>query len=168
MTVEVMSARTDLENPEIGLRDDNRRRLAQGLRGVLADTYLLLLKTHSYHWNVVGPLFVSLHGLTETQYRELFEASDTIAERIRALGYPAPLGFAEMIPHTRLAEESQPRTAEEMIENLVQDHEAVVRNLRATIDVADEQRDHATADLLTERMAVHEQSIWMLRALLSQ
>jgi starvation-inducible DNA-binding protein len=165
MNDNVLDAKADVEHPDTGI--ENRKVLVNGLSGLLADTFVLLIKTQGYHWNVVGPLFVSIHELTEKQYRNLFEAADEIAERIRALGYPAPGSMNAMIPHTGIREDMTNPTAEEMIANLVRDHETVVQRLRATAEAAEEMHDHVTADMLTERMAFHEQAIWMLRALIS-
>ncbi len=166
MTNVVLKATADVENPKTGI--ENRKRLAGNLSALLADTYLLLVKTQGYHWNVVGPLFVSLHGLTEEQYENLFEAADELAERIRALGHPAPTSITEMISLTVISEDTGSASAEDMVSNLARDHEAVVRRLREGVEIAEDLRDMATADLLTERMQFHEQAIWMLRAILAK
>ncbi|MEZ5930986.1 MAG: DNA starvation/stationary phase protection protein [Alphaproteobacteria bacterium] len=165
MNDHVLDAKADIEHPDTGI--ENRKVMVNGLSGLLADTFVLLIKTQGYHWNVVGPLFVSIHELTERQYQNLFEAADEIAERIRALGYPAPGSMNAMIPLTGIQEDVGHPTAEQMIDNLVRDHEIVVQRLRATTEAADEMHDQVTADLLTERMAFHEQAIWMLRAIVS-
>ncbi len=165
MTNGVLDIKATVEHPETGI--ENRKRLAAGLSGLLADTYVLLIKTQGYHWNVVGPLFVSMHELTEKQYENLFVAVDAIAERIRALGYPAPSSMNEMIPLTAIGEDTGNPTAEAMIDKLVFDHEIVVQRLRAVTDIAQEMRDHVTADMLTARMAFHEQAVWMLRAIVN-
>ena len=166
MTNVVLKATADIENPKTGI--ENRKRLAGNLSALLADTYLLLVKTQGYHWNVVGPLFVSLHGLTEEQYENLFKAADDLGERIRALGHPAPTSITEMIPLTVISEDTGSASAEDMVSNLARDHEAVVRRLREGVEIAEDLRDMATADLLTERMQFHEQAIWMLRAILAK
>lgn len=165
MSSSVLQMKTDVEHPETGL--ENRKRLAGNLTGLLADTYLLLVKTQGYHWNVVGPLFVSLHRLTEEQYRNLFEAVDDMAERIRALGHPAPSSITEMIALTRIAEDTGNASAEEMVANLVADHERIVRRLREAAIMAEEQHDMVTAGMLTDRMGFHEQAVWMLRAVIA-
>jgi starvation-inducible DNA-binding protein len=165
MPTTVLDARPTVEHPETDL--EQRKRLVANLLGVLADSYLLLVKTQGYHWNVVGPLFVSLHQLTEQQYQDLFLAIDGIAERIRALGYPAPGSVADMITHTALSEESGNPTAEQKVRTLIRDHETVVRRLRDAVEAADELRDAATADLLTTRLQFHEKAIWMLRAIVT-
>ena len=163
MSFQVLKVKPDVEHPETGLEE--RKRLAGCLSGVLADTYFLLVKTQAYHWNVVGPLFVSLHSLTEKQYENLFESVDEIAERIRAIGYPAPSSITEMVALTVLDEDVGNPTAEQMVQNLIRDHEAMVRRLRNASERAADLRDAVTADLLTERMAFHEKAIWMLRAI---
>lgn len=161
----VLGAKADIDHPDTGI--EHRKLLVNGLSGLLADTFVLLIKTQAYHWNVVGPLFVSIHELTEKQYENLFKAADEIAKRIRALGYPAPSSMQELIPLTGIGEDVSNPTVEQMIANLVRDHELVVQRLRAATEAAEELRDQVTADMLTERMAFHEQAIWMLRAVIS-
>ena len=165
MADSVLKMKTDVENPETGL--EHRKRLAGSLAATLADTYLLLVKTQGYHWNVVGPLFVSLHRLTEEQYQNLFEAADDLAERIRALGHPAPSSITEMISLTQIDEDTGKASAEEMVEHLVNDHEAIVRRLREATIAAEELHDAVTAGMLTDRMQFHEQAVWMLRAVIA-
>lgn len=163
MVESLLESRATIEHPETGI--ENRKRLVGGLSGILADTYVLLIKTQGYHWNVVGPLFVSIHNLTETHYHDLFAAVDVLAERIRALGYPAPSSMNEMIPLTAIGEDTGNPTAETMIEKLAGDHEKIVQRLRQVTQVAEELNDHVTADMVTARMAFHEKAIWMLRAI---
>ena len=152
---------------DIGISDEDRKTIAHGLSRLLADTYTLYLKTHNFHWNVTGPQFNTLHQMFETQYTELATAVDEIAERIRALGEPAPGSYAQFSRLTRIAEaESQPK-AEDMIEQLSRDQEAVVRTAREVFPTADAAHDEPTADLLTQRMQVHEKAAWMLRSMLS-
>lgn len=165
MTISVLTARPTAENPDTDL--EQRKQLAAGLTGMLADAHILLVKTQGVHWNVVGPLFISLHQLTEEQYQDLFGAIDQIAERIRAIGYPAPKSVADMMTHTAIKEETGNPTAEEMVRALIGDHETVSRRLRDAVEVAEGLRDVATADLLTERLQVHEKAIWMLRAIVA-
>jgi starvation-inducible DNA-binding protein len=112
-------------------------------------------------------LFISLHKLTEEQYEDLFEAGDELAERIRTLGYPAPASLREMIKDSRISEAKANPTAEEMVENLVADHETLVRHLREITELAEESHDQGTADMLTERLKAHEKAIWMLRAIVA-
>ena len=128
---------------------------------------MLFVKTQGYHWNVVGPLFQPLHEMTEKQYRDLFEAIDVIAERIRALGQIAPFSTADMISHASLNEEDTARSAEGMVEQLISDNEAIARRLRETAALAAKYGDGATEDLMNARMAKHEEAIWMLRAITS-
>jgi starvation-inducible DNA-binding protein len=161
----ILNVRPDLEHPQTGI--DERKRLAALLTGVLADCYLLMVKTQGYHWNVVGPLFTSVHELTEKQYRNLFEAADDIAERIRALGLVAPSSITEMIPFTEIQEDTENPTTEEMLHSLIADHEVVCRKLRKTEELAQELNDPVTSDMMTQRMAFHENAIWMLRALVA-
>ncbi|TPW00555.1 MAG: starvation-inducible DNA-binding protein, partial [bacterium] len=137
-----------------------------GLSRLLADTYTLYLKTHNFHWNVTGPMFNTLHLMFEAQYTELSLAVDLIAERIRALGFPAPGSYRQFAALTSLKEEDGVPAAEDMIRILVKDQEAVVRTARSIFPVIDEAHDEPSADLLTQRMQVHEKTAWMLRSLL--
>jgi starvation-inducible DNA-binding protein len=162
---DVLDIKSHIEHPDLGI--DGRKRLADSLADIVADTYVLLVKTQGYHWNVVGPLFVSLHKLTEEQYEDLFAAGDELAERIRTLGYPAPASLRAMIKDSRISEAKGNPTAEEMVENLVADHETLVRHLREITEVAEESHDQGTADMLTERLKAHEKAIWMLRAIVA-
>ena len=151
-----------------GIDPDTRARICAGLSHLLADTYTLYLKTHNYHWNVTGPMFQTLHLMFETQYNELALAVDLIAERIRALGAKAPGSYAEFGRLTSISEEEGERTATDMIRDLLAGQEAVVRTARALFPVVDGAHDEPTADLLTQRMQVHEKTAWMLRSLLDQ
>lgn len=151
---------------DIGIDDAHRQTIGEGLARLLADTYTLYLKTHNFHWNVKGPMFNTLHLMFETQYNELALAVDLIAERIRALGFPAPGSYRQFAELTSLREETGVPRAEEMIAQLVADQEAVVRTARSIFPVVDEANDEPTADLLTQRMQVHEKTAWMLRSLL--
>ena len=150
----------------IGISEPNREAIADGLSRLLADSYTLYLKTHNYHWNVTGPMFATLHTLFETQYTELATAVDEIAERIRALGKPAPGSYAAFGKLTSIEEETGTPTAEEMIRQLTVGQETVARTARELIPVVDDANDEPTADLLTQRMQVHEKNAWMLRSLL--
>ena len=151
---------------DIGIGEHDRKQIAQGLSHLLADTYTLYLKTHNFHWNVTGPMFQTLHLMFETQYNELALAVDQIAERIRALGYPAPGSYAAYSKLSSIREEEGVPKAEEMIRLLVQGQEAVVRTARSVFPAAEKSNDEPTADLLTQRMQVHEKTAWMLRSLL--
>jgi starvation-inducible DNA-binding protein len=150
----------------IGIKDADRKKIAEGLSKVLADSYTLYLKTHNFHWNVKGPLFNTLHLMFEGQYVELAGAVDVIAERIRALGYPAPGSYKEFSKLTSIDEAVGSHTAEEMIRQLVEGNEAVTRTARSVFPVVDAAADEPTADLLTQRMQLHEKNAWMLRSLL--
>ncbi len=151
----------------IGIVESDRKKIAEGLSRLLADTYTLYLQTHNFHWNVTGPMFQTLHLMFETQYTELALAVDLIAERIRALGFPAPGTYAEFSELSSIKEMRGVPSAEKMIEILVEGQEAIVRTARSIFDVVDTAHDEPTADLLTQRMQIHEKTIWMLRSLLA-
>ncbi|CAG2151766.1 DNA protection during starvation protein 2 [compost metagenome] len=151
----------------IGMSDKDRKKIAEGLSKLLADTYTLYLKTHNFHWNVTGPMFNTLHTMFETQYTELALAVDAIAERIRALGYPAPGTYKEYAKLSSIAEEEGVPDATEMIRKLVEGQEAVVRTARSLFPAIDAAGDEPSADLLTQRMQTHEKTAWMLRAMLA-
>jgi starvation-inducible DNA-binding protein len=151
---------------DIGIPAESREKIAGGLSRLLADSYTLYLKTHNYHWNVTGPMFNTLHVMFEQQYTELATAVDEIAERIRALGHPAPGSYKAFASLTKIKEEAGVPSAEEMIRQLVIGQETVVRTAREIFPLADEAHDEPTADLLTQRMQLHEKNAWMLRALL--
>lgn len=153
---------------DIGIKDKDRKAIADGLSRLLADTYTLYLKTHNFHWNVTGPMFQTLHLMFETQYNELALAVDLIAERIRALGYPAPGTYADYAKLSSIRETPGVPKAEKMIELLVEGQEAVVRTARSVFPMVEKANDEPTADLLTQRMQVHEKTAWMLRALLDK
>lgn len=152
----------------IGINDQQRENIANGLSKVLADTYSLYLKTHNYHWNVRGKMFHSLHTMFETQYTELSTAVDEIAERIRALGFLAPGSYSEFAKLTSIPDGKNTHDANTMIRELVEGQEAVVRTCRDLMPAVDEANDEPTADLLTVRMQTHEKNAWMLRSLLEQ
>jgi starvation-inducible DNA-binding protein len=162
-----MSAETGAMPINIGIGEAERRDIAGGLSRLLADTYTLYLKTHNYHWNVTGPMFQTLHLMFEQQYNELALAVDQIAERIRALGFPAPGTYAEFARLSSIKEEEGVLSAREMIRKLVEGQEAVARTARTVFPVVEGANDQPTADLLTERMQVHEKTAWMLRSLLA-
>ena len=150
----------------IGIPEADRANIAAGLSRVLADTYTLYLKTHNFHWNVTGPMFNTLHLMFEGQYTELALAVDLIAERIRSLGFPAPGSYSEYAKLTSIPEAEGVPSAEVMIAQLVEGQEAVVRTARAVFPLADAANDEPTADLLTQRLQIHEKNAWMLRSLL--
>ena len=150
----------------IGIAEDQRQAIAEGLSRLLADTYTLYLKTHNFHWNVTGPMFNTLHVMFEQHYTELATAVDEIAERIRALGVKAPGTYREFAALTSIDEASGNESAEDMIRQLVVGQEAVVRTAREVFPAADAANDEPTADLLTQRMQIHEKNAWMLRSML--
>lgn len=150
---------------DTGIAAKDRNEIAEGLSRVLADTYTLYLKTHNYHWNVTGPQFRTLHLMFEEQYRELWTATDEIAERIRALGEFAPGTYAEFGKLSSLQEDNGVPGAEQMIKNLVKGHEQVVKTARDLFKVASDADDEVTADLMVQRMQASEKTAWMLRSL---
>lgn len=158
--------RTEVAPVNIGIDEQHRGEIATGLSRLLADTYTLYLKTHNYHWNVTGPMFQTLHLMFETQYTELADAVDVIAERIRALGFPAPGTYSEFAELSSISEAKGVPSAEEMIKSLVEGQETVVRTARSVFPTAESVSDEPTADLLTQRMQIHEKTAWMLRSLL--
>ena len=151
---------------DIGINEENRKKIADGLGHLLADTYTLYLMTHNFHWNVQGPMFNTLHTLFMTQYTELWTALDQIAERIRALDFPAPGTYAAFGKLTSIQEVDGVPSAEDMIAYLTNGHEAVARTARSLFAVVEEASDESSADLLTQRMTVHEKTAWMLRSFL--
>lgn len=153
---------------DIGIPEGQRKEIVAGLSRVLADSYTLYLKTHNFHWNVTGPMFQTLHLMFEAQYTELATAVDLVAERIRALGFPAPASYAQFGKLTSIKEETGVPAAKEMIAQLVEGNEAVVRTARSVFPAVETANDEATADLLTQRMQLHEKSAWMLRSLLEE
>jgi starvation-inducible DNA-binding protein len=152
--------------PNIGIAAEDRKAIAEGLSRLLADTYTLYLKTHNFHWNVTGPMFNSLHLMFEQQYTELATAVDLIAERIRALGEPAPGSYRAFSRLSRIEEAEDGIDAEEMVRQLVIGSETVARTAREVFPIAEKAGDEPTCDLLTQRMQVHEKNAWMLRAIL--
>ncbi len=150
----------------IGIDGRQREQIANGLAKVQADTYTLYLKTHNFHWNVTGPMFQTLHLMFEQQYNELWLAVDAVAERIRALGFPAPGTSQKLAALSSIKEDEGVPKAEDMIWRLVEGHEVVARTARGVFRTADEVNDQPTCDLLTQRMQIHEKTAWMLRSLL--
>jgi starvation-inducible DNA-binding protein len=151
---------------DIGIPERDRAKIADGLSRLLADTYGLYLKTHNFHWNVEGPMFNTLHLMFMEEYTELWNALDEIAERIRALGYPAPGTYREFGRLTKLEDTEGVPEAMDMVRLLVRGHETVARTARDVFGVAEKGNDEATVDLLTQRLQVHEKTAWMLRSLL--
>lgn len=151
-------------NIDIGISGDDRAKISDALSRVLADSYMLYLKTHNFHWNVTGPMFQTLHTMFQEQYTELWNALDDIAERIRALGYFAPGTYKRYADLSTIREEPDVPAAQEMIRQLVEGQEAVARTARAAFRIADDADDQPTAGMLATRMEVHEKNAWMLRA----
>ena len=152
---------------DIGITEADRRKIAAGLSRLLADTYTLYLQTHNFHWNVTGPMFNTLHLMFMTQYTELWNAVDPIAERIRSLGHPAPGSYGQFGKLSSIGDApAEPPKALDMVRILVQGHEAVARTARGVFPLAEKAHDQPTADLLTQRLDVHEKTAWMLRSLL--
>lgn len=162
-----MATNTGMMPINIGIDEQDRQAIAAGLSKLLADTYTLYLKTHNFHWNVTGPMFQTLHLMFETQYNELALAVDLIAERIRALGFPAPGTYREFAQLSSIKEEEDVPNAQDMIRLLVEGQEAVARTARSIFPIVDKAGDEPTADLLTQRMQIHEKTAWMLRSLLA-
>lgn len=150
----------------IGINEQDRKEIAEGLSRFLADTYTLYLKTHNFHWNVTGPMFETLHKMFEEQYQQLREAVDAIAERIRALGFPAPGTYAEFVKLASIKEEPGVPDAETMIQRLLEGHETAVRTARSLLPAIGRAHDEPTLNLVSDRMQAHEKTAWMLRSML--
>lgn|SRR5450830_14556 len=153
---------------DIGISQKDRKKIAEGLSAFLADTYTLYLKTHYFHWNVTGPQFRTLHLMFEEQYNELWLATDLIAERIRSLDFVAPGTYKDFSKLTSIKETDGVPDAHDMIKELIDGHETVVRTARKLIPIADAATDEVTTDLATQRLQVHEKTAWMLRSLLAK
>lgn len=165
-----MTASTEIRENErvvnIGIGEQERREIAEGLARFLADKYTLYLKTHNFHWNVTGPMFETLHTMFEAQYRELAEAVDQIAERIRALGFPAPGTYAQFGNLASIKEEPGVPGAETMIQRLLDGHETAVRTARSLLPAVERAHDEPTLNVVSDRMQAHEKTAWMLRSML--
>jgi len=153
---------------DIGMSDESRANIAAGLSGLLADSYTLYLMTHNFHWNVKGPMFSSLHQMFMTQYTEQWAALDLIAERIRALGYPAPGTYSEFVKLATIKEVEGVPKALDMVRYLVAAQQATARTARKLLPLVEEADDQPTADLLAQRLDLHEKTAWMLRSLLEE
>lgn len=153
---------------DIGISQEQREKIVKGLSALLADSYSLYLMTHNFHWNVTGPQFNSLHNMFMDQYTEQWNALDIIAERIRALGFPAPGTYKEFAKLTSIKEVDGVPSATEMVKHLVNAQETTARTARGLFDVVGEANDQPTADVLTQRLNVHEKTAWMLRSLLAE
>ena len=154
---------------DIGLSEKDRTEIAEGLSRLLADSFTLYLMTHNFHWNVTGPMFNTLHTMFMAQYTELWNAVDPIAERIRALGSAAPGSYAQFGALASIKDApAKPPKAMDLVQVLVDGHEAVARTARSIFPLADAAGDEPTADLLTQRLDIHEKTAWMLRSLLAE
>ena len=163
-----MGSKKKVATIDIGISGNDRRKIAHGLSALLADSYTLYLMTHNFHWNVTGPQFNSLHSMFMTQYTEQWNALDMIAERIRALGYPAPCTYKEFVKLASIKEVEGVPKATDMIRHLVAAQEATARTARKLFPLVNAADDQPTADLLTQRLEVHEKTAWMLRSLLEE
>ena len=153
---------------DTGISTEDRAKIVESLSTVLADAFMVYLKTHNFHWNVTGPMFSTLHVMFEEQYTEQWNALDEITERIRALGHFAPATSKRYVELSNISEEPEVLSSKDMIRQLVDGNEVLVRTMRAAVKVADELDDFPTADMLTTRMEVHEKNAWMLRSFLEQ
>ena len=153
---------------DIGIDAKDRKAIADGLARLLADSYALYLKTHNFHWNVTGPMFQTLHTLFMEEYTEQWNALDLIAERIRALGHPAPGSYKQFAKLSSIPDEEGVPAAQDMVRQLVEAQEAVARTARSVFPLVEQANDQPTADLLTQRLQVHEKNAWMLRSLLEK
>ena len=151
---------------DIGISEKDRKKIVNGLSALLADSYTLYLMTHNFHWNVKGPQFNSLHQMFMAQYTEQWTALDQIAERIRSLGYPAPGTYREFVKLASIQEVEGVPVADDMVRHLVRAQEATARTARSLLPLVDAANDQPSADLLTQRLDVHEKTAWMLRSLL--
>ena len=149
---------------DIGINESDRQQIANGLAKLLADSYTLYLKTHNFHWNVTGPMFTTLHTLFETHYTELAIAVDEIAERIRALGFPAPGSYQQFAELSSIEEETTVPSADNMIRQLIKGQETIIQTARDVFPAVEKANDEPSADLLTQRMQIHEKNAWMLRS----
>jgi len=165
MTTPAMKVETVEFGRKTGIKPEDRAEIAKALGTVLADTYMLFIKTQGVHWNVTGPAFVSVHELTEGQYENMYRAIDEIAERIRALGVKAPASYTKYGELSSIKDEDEPKSVRDMLSMLVSDHETAVSNMRVAVEWCEDKNDYVTADMMIERMAWHEESIWMLNAL---
>jgi starvation-inducible DNA-binding protein len=152
---------------EVTVVDNTRKAVLDGLSRVLADSYALYIKTHGHHWNVTGPNFPALHAMFEDQYTELAGAVDQVAERIRALGAPAPAGYKAFQALTAIEEKDGALSAEEMVADLLDGHRIVARTAKSTLEAAEAADDQVTVDLMVQRMAVHDKTAWMLQSTLA-
>ena len=168
MSVSILKTQTEELPVKTGIDRKDRKVLSELMGRALASSYVLYHKTHAFHWNITGPLFYSVHKLTDDQYTELADAIDEIAERIRAIGFPTPTGLASYVKESVVEDVSDTKEAGEMILELARDHQAIATQLREAVKEAEKLDDVYTADLLTSRIGVHEEAAWMLHALIAQ
>ena len=166
-TAAVLKPEPHTQKISIGLDARYRKQMSESLTEILASTYKLTIKSHVYHWNVVGPLFLPLHELTEQHYGALFEAADVIAERIRALGHLAPSSVGKASGFSPSASDVDHLSAHDMVADLIDDHEAAARQMREAAGKAGDAGDVVTEDMLTQRLTFHEKALWMLRAIIA-
>jgi starvation-inducible DNA-binding protein len=161
----------NVTNPDFktknGISAADRKKVADALGVVLADTYMLFIKTQGVHWNVTGPTFMGVHTLTEEQYENMYQAIDGLAERIRALGHKAPASYTKYGELSSIRDKDEVQTVQQMLDMLIADHETAVLNMRAATEWCEEKNDYVTADMLTARMSWHEQAVWMLKSMAS-
>lgn len=165
MTVEALNISNPNFDRKTGITPEDRSKIAEALGIVLADTYQLFIKTQGVHWNVAGPTFLSIHELTEQHYSNMYEAIDEIAERIRALGEKAPASYKKYGELSSIKDEDEPKSALEMLSMLIRDHQTAITNMRSAVEWCEGKNDYVTADMLIERMAWHEEAVWMFSAL---
>ncbi|KJS25163.1 MAG: dolichol kinase [Hyphomonadaceae bacterium BRH_c29] len=161
----------NVTNPDFktknGISAADRKKIAEALGVVLADTYMLFIKTQGVHWNVTGPTFMGVHTLTEEQYENMYQAIDGLAERIRALGHKAPASYTKYGELSSIRDKDEVQTVQQMLDMLIADHETAVLNMRAATEWCEAKNDYVTADMLTARMSWHEQAVWMLKSMAS-
>jgi starvation-inducible DNA-binding protein len=161
----------NVTNPDFktknGISAADRKKVADALGVVLADTYMLFIKTQGVHWNVTGPTFMGVHTLTEEQYENMYQAIDGLAERIRALGHKAPASYTKYGELSSIRDKDEVQTVQQMLDMLIADHETAVLNMRAATEWCEAKNDYVTADMLTARMSWHEQAVWMLKSMAS-
>lgn len=167
-TMSVLKPELGEETVSTGLEFEARREISKQLSAILTDTYYLVIKSHIYHWNVVGPMFHAIHKMTEDQYKDMFAATDVIAERIRALGFHAPLSEAAGPGQASVSMETSAKSAADMLKDLIDDHESAIRKMRQAAGLAEKYKDFVSHDLLVGRMTFHEQVAWMLRSLITE
>lgn len=165
MAVEALKASNPKFDRQTGIAKADRSKIANALGVTLADTYQLFIKTQGVHWNVSGPAFLSIHELTEQHYGNMYEAIDALAERIRSLGEKAPASYKKYGELSSIKDEDEPKSAHDMLTMLIADHETVITNMRSAVEWCEDKNDYVTADMLTGRMAWHEEAVWMLSAL---